>query len=197
MGINIAYLGFILFSVRLFDAVTDPVLGRWSDRTRSRFGRRRPYIAAGAFFVALAMLMLFNQPRGSEAMATIWFGIWIYALFLFWTVVTVPYESLGPEITFNYDERTSLFAVRDGALIAGTLVAAASPALVRWLLSIPENPEGERSVCLWIFVLYTPLIIGACWWCVHAVRENVTAPNYRSINHFGGISAPLGTTNPS
>ena len=97
--------------------------------TNTRFGRRRPYIAAGAFFVALAMLMLFNPPRSSEALTTIWFGFWIYALFLFWTVVTVPYESLGPEITFNYNERTSLFAVRDGALIAGTLVAAASPAL--------------------------------------------------------------------
>jgi GPH family glycoside/pentoside/hexuronide:cation symporter len=109
-------------------------------------------------------------------LTTIWFGFWIYALFLFWTVVTVPYESLGPEITFNYDERTSLFAVRDGALIAGTLVAAASPALARWLLSIPENPEGERSVFLWISVLYTPLIISACWWCVHAVREIVSVP---------------------
>ena len=75
VGIDITYLGFILLSVRLFDAVTDPVIGRWSDRTRTRFGRRRPYIAAGAFFVSLAMLMLFNPPRGSEVLTTVWFGI--------------------------------------------------------------------------------------------------------------------------
>ena len=171
VGINIAYLGFILFSVRIFDAVTDPILGLMSDRTQTRFGRRRPYIALGALFVTVSMFMLFNPPQGSSAFMTAWFGLSIYALFLFWTAVTVPYESLGPEITFNYEERTSLFAVRDGALIAGTLVAASSPALVQWLFSIPESPSGERSTYFWIAVIYAPLMIGTCFWCAYAVRE--------------------------
>ncbi len=172
VGIDIALLGALLLSVRIFDAITDPLLGRLSDHTRTRFGRRRPYIAVGSVLVALSMLMLFNPPQGGQLMASLWFAVGIYALFLFWTAVTVPYESLGPEITFNYDERNTLFALRDGALIAGTLVAAASPALVRWLFGIPEGPSGERSVYFWISVVYAPLVIGSCLWCFYAVREN-------------------------
>ena len=63
----------------------------------------------------------------TPSMAAWWFAGWIVTLFLFWTIVTVPYESLGPEITFDYHQRTSLFALRDGMLIAGTLFAAALP----------------------------------------------------------------------
>ena len=123
VGINIGILGVILFSVRIFDAVTDPLFGLISDRTVTRFGRRRPYIAVGSFFVAVSMFLLFNPPEVATQLATVWFGVWIYALFLFWTAVVVPYESLGPEITFDYNERTSLFGLRDGLLIAGTLAA--------------------------------------------------------------------------
>jgi GPH family glycoside/pentoside/hexuronide:cation symporter len=171
VGINIAALGYILFSVRIFDAVTDPALGYLSDRTQSRFGRRRPYIAIGSLFVALTMLMLFNPPRASAALETIWFAGSIYALFLCWTAVVVPYESLGPEITFDYNERTGLFGMRDGFLIAGTLAAASSPATVQWLFGLAGDADGERAKFFWTAVIYAPLLIGSCWWCVLAVRE--------------------------
>jgi GPH family glycoside/pentoside/hexuronide:cation symporter len=141
VGVNIAALGYILFSVRLFDAFTDPFLGYLSDRTRTGMGRRRPYIAAGSLFVALTMYLLFNPPRVSPFAETIWFAVSVYALFLCWTAVVVPYESLGPEITFDYDERTSLFGMRDGVLIAGTLAAASSPAIVRWLFGLAGDAD--------------------------------------------------------
>lgn len=171
VGINIVSLGYILFSVRIFDAVTDPAIGHLSDRTRSAFGRRRPYIALGSFFVAATMYFLFNPPEASPALETVWFGVFIYALFLFWTVVAVPYESLGPEITFDYHERTSLFAVRDGFLIAGTLAAASSPAAVQWLFNLTADAEGEKAKFFWISVIYAPLIVATCWWCSWAIKE--------------------------
>jgi GPH family glycoside/pentoside/hexuronide:cation symporter len=171
IGVNITTLGYILFSVRIFDALTDPAIGYLSDRTRTRFGRRRPFIASGAILVALAMFLLFNPPAASAAVETIWFGISIYMLFLFWTIVIVPYESLGPEITFDYHERTSLFGMRDGLLIAGTLAAASSPALVQWLFNLSSDPAGERAKFFWIAAIYAPLLIGTCWWCVLAIRE--------------------------
>ncbi|MDJ0885309.1 MAG: MFS transporter, partial [Desulfobacterales bacterium] len=60
VGIDIALMGGILLAVRLFDAFSDPVIGLVSDRTRSRFGRRRPYILVGGIGVALAMYFLFT-----------------------------------------------------------------------------------------------------------------------------------------
>lgn len=171
VGVNVILMGYILFSVRIFDAFTDPVIGYLSDQTRTRFGRRRPYIFLGAFFTALMMVLLFNPPHATPSFETVWFGIFIYALFLFWTIVTVPYESLGPEITFDYHERISLFALRDGFLIAGTLAAASTPALVQWILGLSGDAGGERTKFFWISMLYTPLLIGTALWCVMAVKE--------------------------
>jgi GPH family glycoside/pentoside/hexuronide:cation symporter len=187
VGINITLLGYLLFSVRIFDALTDPMIGYISDRTHTRYGRRRPYIAVGSLFIALSMYLLFAPPKGSPLFETIWFGIFIYLLFLFWTAVTVPYESLGPEITFDYHERTSLFAMRDGFLIAGTLLAASSPAIVQFLFNLPGTPEGERLKFFWIAIIYTPLVIGSCWWCVIVIKENRHLPSVGKIGLFQGI----------
>ena len=66
----------------------------------------------------------------SGSSLTFYFGFWLFALFFFWTVITIPDESLGPELTTDYHERTSLFAFRDGFLILGTLLAAAAPVLI-------------------------------------------------------------------
>jgi len=187
VGINIGILGILMFSVRLFDAITDPELGLMSDRTMSRFGRRRPYIGIGSLFVAISMFMLFNPPDASAVQASIWFGVWIYALFLFWTAVVVPYESLGPEITYDYHDRTSLFSMRDGFLIAGTLAAASSPALIQWTFNLADDPQGQRAQFFWVAVVYAPLLIGTCWWCVYAIRETATADQKRVTGLLQGL----------
>jgi GPH family glycoside/pentoside/hexuronide:cation symporter len=171
VGINITILGYLMFGVRLFDALTDPAIGYVSDRTRNRFGRRIPYLAIGSILVAAAMFLLFIPPRTSVVLETIWFGVSIYLLFLFWTAVVVPYESLGPEITFDYHERTSLFGMRDGFLIAGTLAAANSPALIGWLFNLPPDADGERAKFFWIAIIYAPILVGTCWWCALSIRE--------------------------
>ena len=190
VGINVVLLGYILFSVRIFDAVTDPLLGYISDKTSTRFGRRRPYIAVGSIFVAAAMLLLFNPPHASPAFETVWFGITIYLLFLFWTIVTVPYESLGPEITFNYHERTTLFGIRDGFFIAGTLMAASAPALIHFALGLSDDSHGERAKFFWMSVLYAPLLVGTCWWCVAAIKE-VNPQSTKELQLFSGLKHVL------
>jgi GPH family glycoside/pentoside/hexuronide:cation symporter len=189
VGINITILGYLLFGVRIFDAFTDPALGYLSDKTETRYGRRRPYIAVGSLFVALALYLLFNPPVASSAFATIWFAICIYALFFFWTAVVVPFESLGPEITFDYHERTSLFGLRDGFLIAGTLLAASSPAIVEGLFDLPANADGERLKFFWLAVAYAPLLIGTSWWCVYAVKERHATSS--SANLWAGIRSAM------
>jgi GPH family glycoside/pentoside/hexuronide:cation symporter len=174
VGVHIGALGAILLLVRLFDAVTDPAIGILSDRMRTRYGRRRPLMALGAAFTAISILLLFNPPGfQSDLPATLWFLALIFTLFLSWTVVIVPYESLGPELTFDYDERTALFSMRDGALIAGTLAAAASPAAVQWLAGLPEGGAGERQTFFILSVLYTPLILAGTLWCVASFKERL------------------------
>jgi glycoside/pentoside/hexuronide:cation symporter, GPH family len=171
VGVHIGMLGFLLLAVRLFDAVTDPLLGYMTDRTRTPFGRRRPYIALGSFALAVSLYLLFNPPAASPTFETWWFGICIFSLFLFWTTVVVPYESLGPELTFDYHERTELFGLRDGAMLAGTLVAASSPLIASQVLGLSQDAEGERVKFFWIAATYGPMLILCCWWCVLTIQE--------------------------
>ncbi len=170
VGIPIAVVGSLLFGVRIFDAVTDPVMGIVSDKTRTPWGRRRPYVAVGALLLAATLYLLFNPPRDLPYPA-VWLGICMYALFLFWTLVTVPYESMGPELTFEADERTALFGLRDGFLIAGTFVAAATPALIQNMGALTGSPPDERRKFFTMALIYGPLLIATCWWCVTALRE--------------------------
>ncbi|MFZ5570298.1 MAG: MFS transporter [Thermodesulfobacteriota bacterium] len=175
VGVDMALTGLLLMAVRIFDAVTDPLIGHVSDRTSSRFGRRRPYMILGALGLTLAMLFLFNPPLSLPVPPAIWFGFWMFALFLFWTLATVPYEALGPEITFDYHERTELFSWRDGFLIAGTLLAAASPALAAWMMGAAGQAVTERGKFFAISIVYVPLILAAVWICIHLIRERPNA----------------------
>jgi len=182
VGVNIAWVGGILLFVRLFDAFTDPLLGVISDSTTTRMGRRRPYILWGSIGLAAAMLALFIPPDLSAAQAPIWFAGSVFALFLFWTIVTVPFEALGPELTSDYNERTSLFAVRDGLLITGTLLAAAAPALIEAFQADPGSGQAEKDKFYWIAVLYAPMLIGFCFWCVYRIRERQVVGESRTTS---------------
>ena len=191
VGVHVSALGAILLILRVFDAITDPVIGLVSDRLRTPFGRRRPLIILGALFTSLAMMLLFNPPHVDSGSATVWFMVLMFALFLFWTVITVPYESLGPELTFDYHERTTLFGMRDGALILGTLLAATAPTLVKSLWQIPASDQGERDVFFILSIFYTPLILVCAGWCVLAFKEQSLPPSIRGFHLFTDISESL------
>lgn len=171
IGLDISVVGAALLALRLLDAITDPVMGLVSDRTSSAFGRRRPYMAAGALLLAASIVCLFNPPAMTIPATTAWFLIWLALVFLFWTVTVVPYESLGPELIQDYHERTVLFGYRDGFLIAGTMVAATAPVLIRSALTAAHAPQGDQAVFWMMSLLYAPLIIGCCGVCVFIVKE--------------------------
>jgi len=96
-----------------WDAINDPLFGYISDRTRSRWGRRRPYLLFGALPLGLATWFLFSLPPGLVGAAAF---VAVLGSFLLHdtlqTLVNVPYSALTPELTYDYDERTSLSTVR-------------------------------------------------------------------------------------
>lgn len=173
IGVPVALVGVILLLIRIFDAVTDPLTGIISDRADTRFGRRRPMILAGSIFVSISILFLFNPPRMNSGDAAIWFAAWMFLLFLSWTIVTVPYESLGPELTFDYHERTSLFSIRDGFLLGGILTAAASPVIIKSIFHDTVAARGDAAVFLIFSVIYSPIIALSAIWCVIFIKEIV------------------------
>ncbi|MEO1018977.1 MAG: MFS transporter [Pseudomonadota bacterium] len=142
MGLGLASVGTILLLARIIDTVTDPVLGEISDRTRGRFGQRRPWLALSAPLLLIASYMLFVP--GDTASAFYLF-LWSSLAYLAWTAILLNYAAWGAELSGDYHERTRITSVREGLVIAGIILAAALPAL-----SGTEPSSGEA---LWVVFL--------------------------------------------
>ncbi len=113
LAIDPAVLGLVMALPRLIDAFTDPLMGHISDRTTSRWGRRRPYIAVGAWLTAAAFMAIWFVPEAwSKNGQLAWFFCTSTLFFLCNTVWGVPYQSLGYEITPDYHERTRVMSVQ-------------------------------------------------------------------------------------
>jgi len=139
VGLSPSVGGGILFAAVMWDAVTDPVMGIISDRTRSRYGRRRPYLLAAAIPFGLAFWLLFSTPR-LEGYALVVYYVAV-ALFMHTaiTIVDVPYTALAPEMTKDYDERTSLVSYRVVLGQIGSIIGAAAPLLIIERFSDPKT----------------------------------------------------------
>lgn len=126
-GISAGVAGLVPLVGRIADAISDPLMGRLSDRTSWRTGRRRPFFLIGMvpFGVSFAALWWDTSALGEETAAH--FYMTLYVVFsLSTTVVAVPYLAIIPEMTSSYDERTSLNAWRAVGAILGALLAAAA-----------------------------------------------------------------------
>jgi len=115
----------LLLVARLWDAFNDPLSGALSDRTRTRLGRRRPFILVGALPMAITYVLLWIVPPGFSGTGLALYYLGAYFLFdLFMTLVTGPYYALMPELSLDSDERTSIVTYRMATSIVSGLGAA-------------------------------------------------------------------------
>ncbi len=112
-GLDSRLVGLALTLALVIDALIDPVIGYWSDNFRSRWGRRHPFMYAAAVPVALAYFLLWSPPKGLEQQALFVYllGVLVTIRILF-SLYEIPSNSLAPEITRDYDQRSSLQAFR-------------------------------------------------------------------------------------
>jgi GPH family glycoside/pentoside/hexuronide:cation symporter len=133
-GISPGVLGIIGVIYRIWDAITDPVVGNMSDNTRTRWGRRRPYIFVGAIMTAVVTPMLWRlSPNWSEMGMLIYITVVGLLLHTSLSVWAMPYNSLMLEMTPNYDERTRVSAYRTVFMKFGVLVGS-------WILPFAASP---------------------------------------------------------
>lgn len=127
LGIELATIGLLLTVARLWDIVTDPLIGALSDRTRSRFGRRRPWLVAGTPLAMAGLWFMFVPPPDAGPGFLLAVALLLY---LGWTMITLPHQAWGAELAGDYDGRTGYAAWREGCQIAGVMLACLAPILV-------------------------------------------------------------------
>jgi GPH family glycoside/pentoside/hexuronide:cation symporter len=132
-----------IFIGRSWDYINDPIVGWISDRTRSRWGRRRPFLLFGSLPYALSFALLWWHPPLTSQVALAAYYALAYILYdTFVTIVSMPYYALTPEITDDYDERTKLTSVRFVFSILGTMISFILPMAI-----IGEmNPASQAKV---------------------------------------------------
>lgn len=157
-GVSTAAIAVVLLVSRVFDAVSDPMIGYWSDSTRCRLGRRKPWIVAGGAITAFAMWNLTAQPAAYSE-PVVQFALWSLLFYGGWTMMEIPHMAWAAELTRNYDSRNRVFFMRTVMSILGMAGFAAVPVLMN-ARSTQMTPEVLRTVAVSFFVL-APLCIGA------------------------------------
>jgi Na+/melibiose symporter and related transporters len=146
LGVNPAVIGTMHMLARFWDAFTDPVMGSISDNSRSRWGRRRPFIAAGAVLSALSFPLIWMVPASADTtFAAGWFLVTSLLFYTCFTVFSVPFFSLSLELSPDYHERTRVTAAR-------ALFATLTSLIIAWAFKLaqldifPDTLTGMRWV---------------------------------------------------
>ncbi|NOU61959.1 MFS transporter [Marinifilum caeruleilacunae] len=156
-----ALAGLVAALPKIFDALIDPIMGFLSDNTRSKWGRRKPYILLGTMLSGISFMILWQlYPENSQAYNFIYFLILSIVFFISFTIYSTPFIGLGYEMTPDYNERTRLMAV-------GQVFGQFAWMIAPWFWSLIGNPdlffkestEGVRVLSLWVGGV--SIIIGA------------------------------------
>ena len=124
---SLALVGTLLMLARFTDVFTDPLMGEISDRGRTRFGRRKPYMVLGAPCLMVSAWFLFVPPDGAGVLYLLF---WLTAFFASATMIQIPFRAWGAELSADYHTRSRITAAREIFVLGGLLLAAAVPMVV-------------------------------------------------------------------
>ncbi|NNL84204.1 MAG: MFS transporter [Myxococcales bacterium] len=155
LGLSLTAVGVLLTLSRLTDVLTDPVIGVLSDRWRTRFGRRKPWILVGTPLMMVSLWMLFVPPL---EVTTLHLFVWISLLYLAYTLVDLPYHAWGAELSPDYRERSRVTGWREGFGYVGLIAALAIPLYVAFGLEMPGPRNALFGIAVAV-VVALPLMV--------------------------------------
>jgi GPH family glycoside/pentoside/hexuronide:cation symporter len=180
LGMDPVKLGIALCIPRFLDALIDPLIGNLSDNTRTRWGRRRPYIFCGAILSAALLPLLWMPPFKSDN-GMFWYFLVLASVYaLAYTLFVVPYTALGYELTSDYDERTRVLAWR---MYVGLIGSLSVPWLYKLCLLPAFGGDAVRGA-RWVSAGLALVIIATGILPVIACREPAEAQRQRKVGFW-------------
>lgn len=167
-GLSLTVIGIIFLLGRLWDAIADPVMGALSDRTRSPYGRRKPWIAAGGAIFGLSSIFLFFPPFGVTPLSL---GIVLFFFYLGWTAVQIPFQAWSGEVSGDYHQRTRIATYQTVVTSAALLVTLILPTIADQLR--PGDGHLQLSLMGGLVLLS---IVPALFLTLTALREPPLPP---------------------
>ena len=165
LGVAPAAMGTIFLVSRLWDAVSDPLAGYLSDRTHSRWGRRRPWLLFGAGPVCLAFFFMLTPPPDlSGAALTGWMAAAVIGFYTTMTVYNMPHDALGAELSESYTERNRVFGIKRAIWGIGTLALFGC---LGWL----SGASDPRQAAFLIAIIVSLATLVLMWLPAFALRE--------------------------
>lgn len=156
-GMNPALVGLLGGIPRLLDAFTDPIMGFVSDNTKSKWGRRRPYIFGGAIAAGLIYILLWQLPGDkSEAFYFVYFLLGSFLFYIAYTVYATPWVALGYELTPDYHERTRLMGVQN---FLGQIPYLISPWFL-WIMSYQGFFDNQKEGAAGLAIVIGLIVVG-------------------------------------
>jgi len=154
-----ALVGLAVLLGRVGDAFVDPAMGFISDSTQTRWGRRRPYVLLSALPAALCFYLLWAPPAAWSGIGLfVYFTATYFALFIFWTIGTIPYHSWGAELSLDHHERTRLVAVREVFSVIGIVLGTLGPPLALFFYPQVRVAFGRMAATFGVIGTVTILI---------------------------------------
>ena len=159
LGVSPILISWALAVPRLFDAITDPLIGNMTDNARTRWGRRKPFILGGAIGCAITFALIWMPPRSLGHTGLFVFFLLMSLLYnLAYTFFAVPRQALGYEMSPDYKERTNIFAIN-------AIVASFAGLVMPWMYKLSFHPmlagEAKDEVIgvRWVGIMVAVLII--------------------------------------
>ena len=187
-GIPMAAVSLLMLISRVWDAVNDPVIGALSDRTKTRWGRYRPWLLIGAPLTAIVLVLTFwAHPSWSDTGKTVYMYITYCILVLGYTCVNIPYGTLCGAMTQNMEERAQINTSRSVcAMIAINIINMVTLPLIALL-----GGENQARGYLLVTVLYGGIFTACHWFCFAKTKEVVTPPAKEKIPLMVQLKAAL------
>lgn len=158
-GLRPDYAGWAVGAGRIWDAVNDPLFGLLSDRARTRWGRRRVFLLFGALPLGLSFMFMWVVPSFGQLGLAVYYAAVFIIFDTVFTMVHVGYNALTPEITRDYDERSSLNGYRMVFSISGTLGAIILATVLGWYIQDQRLLYGLIGLILGLIAVIPPLVV--------------------------------------